>query len=259
MADRLKNPATEGEGRGAVPAEYRVFDEATDIWRTMERRWREIAGAAIEARGRFTVALSGGRTPVGFYCHLSRSGDLPWDRTEIFQVDERFVSPESDESNARMIRSSILRGTPVPAGNVHLMDSGMESAERTAGEYESVLRGFFSPGEGGVRFDLVLLGIGEDGHTASLFPGTQALSEEARLAVSLQPEGAPHERITLTLPVINGARNVFSLATGRKKAAVVAAIRDGREPSLPAARVRPRDGRLAFYLDRLAGAGIEVT
>lgn len=245
-----------------MPAEYRVFEEATDIWRAMEERWRSIALRSIGERGVFTVALSGGNTPVGFYCYLSRKGDLPWDRTEIFQVDERFVPAGSEESNGRMLRSSILKGTPVPAKRVHLIETDRPSPADAAADYEALLRRFFPPppdGRSAVRFDLVLLGIGEDGHTASLFPGSPELREKDRIVTAVSPDHYPHERITLTLPVINGARNVFFLATGRKKAEVIAAIRDGGSPPLPAALVEPESGRVAFYLDRLAGAGIQQT
>ena len=242
-----------------MTAEYRVFEEATDIWRAMEERWRSIARRSIEERGVFTVALSGGHTPVGFYCYLSRRGDLPWDRTEIFQVDERFVPAGSDESNARMIRSSILEGTPVPTERIHLIGTDRPTAAEAAADYEALLRSFFSStpeGQGGGRFDLILLGIGEDGHTASLFPGSPELTEKDRLVTAVRPEGVPQERITLTLPVLNSARNVFFLATGRRKAEIIAAIRDGKRPSLPAALVDPGIGSVAFYLDQLAGANI---
>jgi len=245
-----------------MSAEYRVFEEATDIWKAMEERWRSIARRSIEERGVFTVALSGGHTPVGFYCHLSRREDLPWDRTEIFQVDERFVPASSDESNARMIRSSILEGAPVHAERVHLIDTDRPTAAAAAADYEALLRSFFPPGterQGRAPFDLILLGIGEDGHTASLFPGSPELKEKDRLVTAVCPEGVPRERITLTLPVLNSARNVFFLATGKKKAEVIAAIRDGKTPALPAALVEPESGNAVFYLDRFAGANIKMS
>jgi 6-phosphogluconolactonase len=238
-------------------AEFCVFEEAVDIWRMMEERWRAIARQSIEERGVLTVALSGGRTPVGFYCHLSRRENLPWEKTEIFQVDERFVPPESEDSNARMIRSSLLDGGSVPPGRMHFVPTGEPSAAAAAARYAHEIRSVL-PRSGGElpHFDLILLGIGEDGHTASLFPGAPELQERERWVVAARPVSAPHERITLALPVINHARHVFFLATGSAKADVIRRVRAGEGESLPVSLVQPENGKLFFFLDQQAGGGI---
>lgn len=237
--------------------EFRVFEEAVDIWRMMEEQWRDIARRSIEERGVLTVALSGGRTPVGFYCYLSRRENLPWERTEIFQVDERFVPPESEDSNAKMIRSSLLEGGSVPPDRVHFVPTAEPSAAAAAARYEQEMRKVFPRSEGELpHFDLLLLGIGEDGHTASLFPGAPELQERERWVAAARPESAPHERITLTLPVINRARHVFFLATGSTKADVVRRVRAGEGESLPVGLVHPESGKLFFFLDRQAGGCI---
>lgn len=238
-------------------AEFCVFEEAMDLWMVMEERWRAIARQSIEERGILAVALSGGRTPLGFYCHLSRRENLPWEKTEIFQVDERFVPPESEDSNARMIRSSLLEGGRVPPSRIHFVPTGEPSAAAAAARYAQEVKSVLPRSGGGMpHFDLLLLGIGEDGHTASLFPGAPELQERERWVTATRPVSAPYERITLTLPVINHARHVFFLATGSAKADVIRRICAGEGASLPAGLVKPEGGRLFFFLDQHAGGSI---
>ena len=236
--------------------ELQIFEEGIDVWRAVGERWRSLAAEAVAARGVFTVALSGGRTPVGFYCYLSRQDGLPWGETELFQVDERHVPSESEASNCAMIRSSLLDGRKVQPRGFHAVDVSAGDASLAAARYEEELRRFFGHEEGGWPvFDLILLGIGQDGHTASLFPGGRELGEEERWVVSSRGKGAAHERITLTLPVLNHCRHAAFLATGREKAGIVRRLRDGEEaPDLPASLVRPKDS-LMIYVDREAGSG----
>lgn len=235
--------------------ELRIFEEAIDIWRVLEERWRDLASAAIEARGVFTVALSGGRTPVGFYCYLSRQEGLPWEKTELFQVDERHVPPDSEESNYAMIRSSLLDGGKVSPRGVHPVETAGAVASESARRYENELRSFFGEGETGLPvFDLVLLGIGGDGHTASLFPGGAELEERTRWVTASRPAAADHDRITLTLPVLNECRHAAFLVTGREKAEVVRKVWEGGEnPLFPASLVSPRES-LVIYADQGAGS-----
>ena len=241
-----------------MTARFRVFEEAVDIWRTLEERWRAVAAESIRERGVFRAALSGGRTPVGFYCHLGSQENVTWADTEIFQVDERFVPRGSEESNARMITSSLLGREGVPVRSAHLISTEEPTAGAAAERYERELRAAFA-GEGGEwpRLDLILLGLGEDGHTASLFPGGPELREEKRWVVEAHPRAYPHERITLTLPVLNRARHVFFLATGAGKVEAIRRIREGKDPIPPAGLVRPESGGPFFFLDRQAGAGIK--
>jgi len=238
-------------------AGFRVFDEAVDIWRALEEHWRTVAAESIRERGVFRAALSGGRTPVGFYCHLNSQENVTWADTEIFQVDERFVPRGSEESNARMITSSLLGREGVPVRRAHLISTEESTAGAAAERYERELREAFAGEEGEwPRLDLLLLGLGEDGHTASLFPEGPELREEKRWVVDAHPREYPHGRITLTLPVLNHARQVFFLATGAGKAEVVRKIREGEKPVPPAGLVKPESGCLFFFLDRQAGAGI---
>jgi len=241
-------------------AELRIFEEGIDIWRAMAERWRTAAAEAIAARGCFTVALSGGRTPVGFYCYLSRQNGLPWKDTEIFLVDERFVPPSDEENNMRLIRTSLLAGMPVlPKGVRGVVTDGTATPDEAARRYEDELRRFFKDAKGAFpAFDLVILGIGEDGHTASLFPGGEELKEQERWVVSSRGPAEPRDRITLTLPVLRAAKNVVFLATGGKKTEVLRRIWDRKQESgLPASLVNPRSGGLSFFVDAGAGAGLD--
>jgi 6-phosphogluconolactonase len=234
-------------------AGYLRFETADDIWLFVEEKWAALSSAAIERKGSFAVALSGGKTPIGFYQHLSSVNGLPWDRTHIFLVDERLVPAASPESNFGMIRRTLTGVVPVPPSNVHPMFDGTASPSAAVEFYEKELRSFFCLAGGATpEFDLILLGIGEDGHTASLFPGSEALKEKERLVVPVPLGRILHDRITLTLPVINGARNVFFLVCGRRKKVVIRKLRQGHDRTMPAAMVKPVQGNLVFLTDNEA-------
>ncbi len=223
------------------------------------REWAAIAARAAGDRGRFTAALSGGKTPVGLYGKLSGIKDLPWDKTHIFIVDERFVPFEHEASNYGMIERTLLRHTAIPRENIHPVPTAVDTPREAARRYEEELVSFFGlphPPAGRMpRFDLILLGLGADGHTASLFPGAPALEETSRLAAAVSPSGpAENERITLTFPVINNAENVMILAAGDNKAAAARDVITEKSSPLPAAMVRPEQGRLVFLLDRRAAS-----
>jgi len=237
-------------------AEYLIVETADDMWQLVAERWREASSRAAEKRGFFAVALSGGKTPVGFYRHLSAVGGLQWNTTHLFLADERFVPPGSPESNYGMLRETLLNRIPIPSCNVHPVVTETPSPAVSAERYEEELRTFFSLPEDVIpEFDLILLGIGEDGHTASLFPGTEALKEKRRLVAPVKLGPALHDRITLTLPVINNARNIFFLVSGRRKRVVMRKLRQGHDRTLPAAMVVPQKGNLIFLMDREAAGG----
>jgi 6-phosphogluconolactonase len=233
--------------------EYLVFEKTDDMWQFTAGRWREISSRAIKERGYFAAALSGGKTPVGFYRHLSGVTGLEWSRSHLFLVDERFVPPESSESNYGMLMETLIEGLPIPQGNVHPMITVALSLTGSVERYEEELRTFFRLSEGALpEFDLILLGVGEDGHTASLFPGTEALKEKDRLVVPVKLGRALYDRITLTLPVINNSWNVIFLVSGRRKRAVMRKLRKGYDRTLPAAMVSPSRGKAVFLMDREA-------
>lgn len=233
--------------------EYLVFEKTEDIWQFVEEKWSAISSLAIGKKGSFNAALSGGKTPVGFYEHLSEVRGLPWDKTHIFVVDERFVPFESAESNYGMLRKTLLNRISIPSPNIHPVPTSAPSAPAAAEAYEKELKTIFMLQESGLpEFDLILLGVGEDGHTASLFPGSEALKERERLAVPVMLGTALHDRITLALPVINHALNIFFLVSGRRKKVVMRKLRQGYDMTLPASMVRPESGTLMFLMDREA-------
>jgi 6-phosphogluconolactonase len=221
-----------------------------------------VAADSIERRGRFTVALAGGKTPRALYELLAlkeaegKSG-FDWRLAHVFFSDERQVTPDHDDSNCRMASESLLARVPVPPDQVHRVRGENPDADRAAEEYEGIMTGVFGLRRGErPRFDLILLGMGADGHTASLFPGSEALEVADRLAVAVRVPPPGHDRVTLTLPVLNEAAGVIVLAAGAEKAAAVARIAAG-EP-LPAGLVRPRNGDLLWLIDRDASVRLPL-
>jgi 6-phosphogluconolactonase len=226
----------------------------------------EVLGAANEAvddRGRFTIALSGGSTPKALFNLLATNARtaLPWDRTFFFWGDERHVPPTDPESNFRMADETMLSKIPVAPGNIFRVEAENPDANAAAEAYEQTLRKFFElqPGEF-PHFDLILLGMGPDGHTASLFPGTAALQEKLRLVVANWVEKFKTHRITFTLPVLNAARSAAFLVSGTDKADALKQVLEGNAPGeqYPSKLVRPQDGKLLWLLDRAAASGLSA-
>lgn len=221
-----------------------------------------VVGAATDAvaqRGRFTIALSGGSTPKSLFNLLATNARtvLPWERMFFFWGDERHVPPTDPDSNYRMAEETMLSKVPVPPGNVFRMAAENPDAAAVAEDYEKTLRKFFAlePGQVPV-FDLILLGMGPDGHTASLFPGTAGLQEKSRLVIANWVEKMKTSRLTFTLPVLNAARCVTFLVSGTDKAAVLRTVLEGDVPAeqYPAKLVRPTDGKLIWLVDRAAAS-----
>jgi 6-phosphogluconolactonase len=233
--------------------EISVFDKRGELYDFLIRKWKEICEKAIEKRGIFTVALSGGETPVEFYQRLEVSKDLlVWDKTHIFLVDERFVPFEHPDSNYGMIRKDLLTRISLPPQNIHPIRI-YQTLQISAEKYEEELRMFFDLGTGDFpEFDLILLGIGEEGHTASLFPDAPALFETNQLVVAVHLDVSRHDRISLTLPLINQADNIVFLVLGQSKSLIIKKVLE-ESLNLPASLVRPIDGRLFLLLDREAG------
>ena len=233
-----------------------IFDDENQMLKYLIERWEDISHKGIERRGYFTVGLSGGKTPIAFYQKLAEWENKSfWKRTHVFLVDERFVSFEDEDSNYRMLRETLLGKIPIPQENIHPITTGKVSLEGSGMEYEKDLKSFFKLSKGQFpNFDLILLGIGEDGHTASLFPGSNALNERHRLTAAVVLDEKRHDRITLTLPVINHAEHVIFFVIGANKAPVLKKIIVGDDQSLPASLVRPESGRLVFVIDRQAGS-----
>jgi 6-phosphogluconolactonase len=238
----------------------RVFDDAEAVARAAAETFARLAREAVEERGAFSVALSGGTTPRRVY-ELLASDDykerVSWSKVHVFFGDERAVPPDHSESNYRMASEALLSRVNIPPENVHRIE-GLGDAAANASDYESIMRGFFGDAEW-PRFDLVLLGMGDDGHTASLFPGTSALEESRAWVAPNWVEKLQAWRITLTAPAINAARHVIFLVTGTAKAERLHEVLNGtHDPSrLPSQNIAPRDGTLEWYVDRAAAAKLK--
>jgi 6-phosphogluconolactonase len=221
------------------------------------------ATSAIGQRGRFTIALAGGSTPRNLYTLIAAnaSASLPWDQMFFFWGDERHVPPDDPESNYRMAQETLLSKVPVPAANIFRIPSENPDAAAAAEAYEQTLRKFFelAPGEF-PRFDLILLGMGPDGHTASLFPESAALQETSRLVVANWVEKLKASRITLTLPVLNAACCVVFLVSGMDKAAVLHEVLEDNAPAekYPSKLVQPSEGKLIWLVDRAAASELST-
>lgn len=221
----------------------------------------DAAEDAVKQTGRFTLALSGGSTPRRLYARLASPpfrSRIDWARLDVFWGDERCVPPDHPDSNYRLADESLLSKVPIPPEQIHRMRGEDSDPERAALDYSQELARVFSlkPGEH-PRLDLVLLGLGADGHTASLFPGSPALNENRRLAVATYAEPIKAYRLTLTLPVLNAAAQVIFLVSGVEKAEVLRAVlQDRPAPSRPASLVRPERGTL-WFVDRAAASRLD--
>ncbi len=240
-------------------ADVRVLATAEQATTTVARLFKRVVNEAVRDHGHCSVALAGGTTPRALYQELAAhvfDADVPWQEAEVFFGDERDVPHDHIESNYHMAQRALLDHVPISPDRVHPMPADAEDLETAAGEYEQTVRSLVpGEGDGPPRFDLILLGMGGDGHTASLFPRTEAVDETERLIVSQHVPILGRHRMTFTFPLINAARHVILLVTGDDKAeAVVGLLSDDpqQRAEVPAARVSPTDGQLTIILDAQA-------
>jgi 6-phosphogluconolactonase len=239
--------------------EVRIAESAEALAEMAAREVLALAKAAVAARGRFTVALSGGSTPRATYARLAEpplAAQMPWDRTLVFFGDERGVPSDHPDSNYRMAHDALLTRVPIPAERVYRMPAEGTDPEAVAADYARTLADVLGVRRGEIpRLDLVLLGVGIDGHTASLFPGSPVLKETFRTVAAVHAAAASiPQRFTLTFPVLNAAACVIYLVAGAEKAKVVKAVLADRTRALPAAMILPSQGRLLWMLDRTAAS-----
>ena len=245
-------------------AEIRTLTTPQELFAAAAEEVVRTGNDAVAERGRFTIALAGGSTPKSLYNLLATNArtTLPWDHMFFFWGDERHVPPADPESNYRMAEEAMLSKVPVPPGNVFRIKTENPEAAAAAEDYEKTIRKFFAlePGQF-PRFDLILLGMGPDGHTASLFPGTAALQEKSRLVVANWVEKMKTHRISLTLPVLNAARCVTFLVSGTDKAPALKAVLEENVPpeQYPAKLVKPSEGKLIWLIDRAAASQLTST
>jgi 6-phosphogluconolactonase len=247
----------------SAPLDLRRLTTPQDLFQAAAEEVIRAATDAVAERGRFTIALSGGSTPKNLYTLIAAnaSASLPWAQMFFFWGDERHVPPDDPDSNYRMAKEALLSKVPVPPANIFPIPAENKDASAAADAYEQTLQKFFAlaPGEF-PRFDLILLGMGPDGHTASLFPETEALQEKSRLVVANWVEKMKTSRITFTLPVLNAARCVAFLVSGTDKAAVLHEVLESNAPSekYPSKLVQPGEGKLIWFVDRAAASELST-
>ncbi len=260
------------QSQAARQAEWRIAADAHELAAMAAKLFTQLGREAIAARGHFTVAVAGGSTPERCYRLLAAATAkdatsheaLDWSKTDLFFGDERFVPRDDPRSNYRMVEESLLGAAAIDPRRVHPIPTELGSPEQCAATYSDTLAEFFgvSPPHSWSRFDLILLGLGDDGHTASLFPGAAALSVGDRIATTSPPGVLPPpvDRVTLTFPVLNAARHVIFLVAGANKAAAVEDIWRGccTPNERPAIGVRPSHGALTWLVDEAAASQISI-
>lgn len=240
------------KGKVMVTPDVRALDE------TCAEMIVQSAAEAIAARGRFTIALSGGSTPKPLYALLASDpwrNRIDWSKTHFFLGDERFVPATSNQSNFKMANDALISKIPVPADNVHRIDTDHDGPEEAAAEYAEEIRRFFGPKP---QFDFNLLGIGTNGHTASLFPGRPTLKVRDKLVVADDIPEVHMWRITFTVPMINDSRTILFLVAGSDKASILNEVLKGPEQPerLPSQLIRANGGSLIWLMDEAAAANL---
>ena len=237
-----------------------VCSDLNDLSREAGALFVQLANQAVEERGQFTVCLSGGSTPRQTYALLTQEplrSQTPWSQVHIFWGDERVISPDHPDNHHQMASDILFSKVPIPPDNIHRMCVENGDSAGVAREYEILLRSFFNLAEGELpRFDLILLGMGADAHMASLFPGTSGLKERRSLVAAHYVPKLAADRLTLTVPVLNNARNVVFLVSGVNKAEALQLVLQGDDPQadLPARLLRPMDGNVIWMVDKDAAS-----
>jgi 6-phosphogluconolactonase len=239
-----------------MTVDVRIVADAPALHRAAAAEITTALATAVHERGQASLVLSGGSTPRGVYAELAAvSGGpsrIPWEGVHVFWGDERHVPPDHPESNFRMADEALLAHVPIPRAHVHRIAAELADPALAAARYAQEICDVVGPVAGLPRFDVVLLGLGADGHVASLFPGSPALAPDAALVAAPFVDAVKAHRITMTLPLLNAARVVIGLVSGAAKARAVRDVLQPPEgaPVLPGRLVRPLDGRLVWLLDR---------
>ena len=245
--------------------EVRILPDANAIARRAAEKIAEAAAVAVKEKGVFTISLAGGSTPKTLYSLLASDpvfkSQVPWDKTQFLFGDERHVPPDDSESNFRMANESMLSKVSLKPEQVIRIKGEYQDAEKAAKEYEQALRAWFKLSDGQLpRFDVLLLGMGDEGHTLSLFPGTKALHDNGRLVMSNWIGKLYTERVTITAPVANHSALVIFMVTKADKALALKAVLEGPyEPEqLPSQLIQPTNGKLLWLVDTTAGSKLSM-
>ena len=242
-------------------SEIIIVEDLQAMSRTAADLFLERADAILKTRPFFSVVLSGGSTPKDLYSLIASDpgikDNIGWEKVHLFWGDERHVPPDHSQSNFRMAHDAMLSELPLPPENIHRIPSADDDARRAARRYEQELIHFFQLKDDQCpRFDLIWLGLGDDGHTASLFPQSDALTEQKHLVTANWVQKLQSHRITMTLPVLNHAECIMFLVSGVGKAQILKQILEGegQKPQLPAQLIQPRQGKLYWVVDRAAAS-----
>jgi 6-phosphogluconolactonase len=236
--------------------DVQIFKDLPALSQAAAQLFIASAEQAIAERGRFLVALSGGSTPTALH-RLLVDAPVDWPRVHVFWGDERCVPVNDPGNNYAQARDALLAHVPIPAENIHRIPAELEPAS-AARAYAAALSGFLhAPWP---RLDLILLGMGDDGHTASLFPGSPVNEDQPVIAVMAHYQGRPAQRVSLAPQVINAARQIVFLVSGQSKSATLARVLKGNlnPMELPAQRIHPSDGKLIWMVDEAAGSNLEL-
>ncbi len=237
-----------------IDAVVRVYPDVETLSHAVATSLADHVRTVVSSQAHFALALAGGNTPRTLYRVLARDyrEAIPWTRVRLFWGDERYVSRDDPRSNYQLVRETLLDELAIPPDQVHPMPTDFPTPEEAAGAYERTLRAHFP--DTPPRFDLILLGMGADGHTASLFPHSPAVRERTRWVVAVRAPVEPAVRLTLTLPVLNAAVSVFFLVTGGEKAETLRRVLAEPPGALarPASAVRPAGGTLVWWADEAA-------
>jgi len=244
-----------------VEREIRILADGAAIAKRAAQEFVRAATSAVNTKGSFNVALAGGSTPKALYSLLVNDpalrAQVPWDKTHLFFGDERHVPPDHSDSNFRMATEAMISKSPLKPEQVTRIKGENPDADQAALEYEKILRDFFKLKAGDLpRFDLLLVGMGNEGHTLSLFPGTKALHADGRIAVRNWVGKLFTDRITLTAPAASNSAEILFMVTGADKAPALKSVLEGPfEPDqLPAQSLQPRNGKLLWLVDAAAGS-----
>src|SRR5690349_6252536 len=246
-------------------SEIRILPDANAVAQTAADEFVKLACEAVQRKGTFMVALSGGSTPKVLYSLLAErtqkhiGPEIPWAQIHLFWGDERHVSPDHADNNYRMANEAMISRIPIPAQNVHRVHAENKDAAAAAAEYDGTLAKVFGLSDEQLpRFDLVLLGMGPDGHTASLFPGSSGVQELSKRVIANWVQKFNTFRITFTRPVLNNAAEVLLLVCGADKAPALSEVMGAGDPNTyPVKYVQPNDGKLIWLLDRAAAGRLD--
>jgi 6-phosphogluconolactonase len=239
-----------------------ICKDQSELADASARDFVRVMQEAVSKRGKATVALSGGHTPQILYDRVLQpdlKNSVDWSKVHFFVGDERTVPAESDQSNFGNAERLFLSKLNLPAGNLHPTKGQDLNPEKSAADYENEIRSFFQLKEGEfAQFDMIHLGMGPDGHCASLFPGTKALSEEKRMVVANHVDKLNTDRITFTFRMINSSHNVMFMLEGAEKSAVLAEALQSTTQAYPVQKIKPENGRLDWFIDQSAAKDLKV-